>query len=563
MLAKALHRDIVALGKRMENAASTDELTQTQHSRRRRPSKQQHAKIAGIIRDIKHLLARIDSDVPLLQLAITASGESLSTALPPGISPSRLLQASMLLVMGDTQFSSDPSRPVQIGPSFTLSLYMLFLGHSSSTNALSQTTEMTEQSADPGASVDKRPYGVGSGERKPIWQEVLHKMRVRICRTPLGWEFCHGHGFAPASRQAMHHASAGEITTSSRDPSAEQERGDYAYHLEMIEDLDDGRAHEVVARDTAYDSMQHTGVQEAIPIYQISKLFYTDSGRILNIGTANDFENTSVLLLKRDTTVSLPSKTTDLTGSPADDVDPKSPKSSFLSSEQDEVDRQLREESSLPGDSSNEQEEADKTKDHHWRLPGHLDPDWLALEVYADDGDDRSEDDNEESNVASDSSEEEGEEGLARPKQEQHSWVATGVEEQMHNMSIADNATSSQRQAADSRSPNRTQPRCVEPPFGSVLSLSLLEMLIRLTSLQQFQQTSHLSIPDHILTFFLEETSATGLRGEERQRAKRAAEQRMGFDPFTDRPISATKDSEETRMQEKECFGLHESPREG
>jgi len=74
-------------------------------------------------------------------------------------------------------------------------------------------------------------------------------------------------------------------------------------------------------------------------------------------------------------------------------------------------------------------------------------------------------------------------------------------------------------------------------PFGAVTSsLSLMEMLIRLTSLQEFQQAAHLSIPDHILTFFLEETSTTGLQGEARWKARNEAKRRVGFDPYTDTP---------------------------
>ncbi|CAK7225943.1 Ran-specific GTPase-activating protein 30 [Sporothrix bragantina] len=106
------------------------------------------------------------------------------------------------------------------------------------------------------------------------------------------------------------------------------------------------------------------------------------------------------------------------------------------------------------------------------------------------------------------------------------------------DLSTGNNASDTDRSPV----PERAKTSTSQSPFGPVVtSLSLLEMLIRLTSLQQFQQTSHLSIPDHILTFFLEETSASGLKGEERWKAKRAAEQKMGFDPFTDTPSKTKK----------------------
>ena len=75
-------------------------------------------------------------------------------------------------------------------------------------------------------------------------------------------------------------------------------------------------------------------------------------------------------------------------------------------------------------------------------------------------------------------------------------------------------------------------------PFHAVTtSLSLLEMLIRLAGLQEFQQTSHLSIPDHILTFFLEESSTTGLSGDGKWKAASEAKSHVGFDPYSDTAV--------------------------
>lgn len=127
-LTRSLHQEIVALGQRMETIAKLEEHRQQSHK-----STSKHGSGTGlidkVISDIKSVLDRIDREMPLLQLAITASGETLSTSLPAGISPSRLLQASTLLIVGDTQHAQDPYRTVQIGPSFALSVYMLFLAH--------------------------------------------------------------------------------------------------------------------------------------------------------------------------------------------------------------------------------------------------------------------------------------------------------------------------------------------------------------------------------------------------------------------------------------------------
>jgi hypothetical protein len=64
-------------------------------------------------------------------------------------------------------------------------------------------------------------------------------------------------------------------------------------------------------------------------------------------------------------------------------------------------------------------------------------------------------------------------------------------------------------------------------------------MLIRLTALQQFQQSSHLAIPDEFLNFFLSDSSTVGAGsdGELRRRVRREARARVGFDPYDESPI--------------------------
>ena len=69
-------------------------------------------------------------------------------------------------------------------------------------------------------------------------------------------------------------------------------------------------------------------------------------------------------------------------------------------------------------------------------------------------------------------------------------------------------------------------------------SLSLLELLIRLTALQQFQQSSHLSITDEFLNFFVSGTSSTGAGAEtDRKRLRRQAQNQIGFDPYDESPV--------------------------
>lgn len=533
-LAKSLHHDIVALGKRIERAAFAEE-----DSRRKgttaRTGEAHHVELHGIIREIRTLLAQIDKDIPTLQLAISSSGETLNASLPSGISPSRLLQASFFVNMGDTQFGYDPSHEVQIGPPFYLSLYMLFVGHSS--GASRQSGGQAAGPATPGPSqagtpLRDEPYGFGPGERRPIWQEVLHKARVRLCRTPVGWQFDHNLGYVPPVD-----ASLGTAQGSSSKAEFILGRPDeYAYHLEIVEDLDDDRVHDEEDRKARpYGNVPKAGIRESIPIPQIAKIFYTDSGRILNIGNADEAGNNPILLLKRDANAG-PEE--DLTA----DVETPSRQpfanvieeaSSETFDDQNEIDRQIREESGLPED------RVSRVEPHPLalHLPSHLDPEWLAFEVFEGDGYDGEE--------CSDS---EDEKARHPPKSTQpsHSSRRTAPLDanlltQLKNLSTTDITASTSTASKEVIEQPIATPRddnvVARGTFGGITSsLSLMEMLIRLTSLQEFQQTSHLSVPDYITSFFLEETSNTGLKGEERWRARDEATRRVGFDPYTDTP---------------------------
>ncbi|KAI4137760.1 MAG: hypothetical protein L6R39_007114, partial [Caloplaca ligustica] len=56
----------------------------------------------------------------------------------------------------------------------------------------------------------------------------------------------------------------------------------------------------------------------------------------------------------------------------------------------------------------------------------------------------------------------------------------------------------------------------------------------------QFQQTTHLSIPDELLVFFLSESASTGAAqgdAEERKRVREEARRTVGFDPYDESPV--------------------------
>ncbi|KAM0446378.1 hypothetical protein ACHAQK_001300 [Fusarium lateritium] len=526
-LARSLHKDIVSLGRRIEATTAIFSNSNGSHIHTQ-SSTISREKLLAIVTGIKGLLDRIDREIPLLQLAITASGESLSTSLPAGISPSRLLQASTLLTIGDTQFAQDPTRPVQIGPAFTLSLYMLFLGHASApmSHGSSQIATVSTGNQSSGPFSEGSSYGLGEGERKPLWQEVIHKARVRICRVRRDFYF--------DSRRGFHAKPLKDYAFPLPTPDATG-GGEYVYHLEIIEDLDDGRLHdEDEHKMDSYDDISRAGIRESIPVHQLSKIFYTDTGRILNIGSATDSEQRPVLLLKRDAQALA-------TRQVADDIDGflkelnGDAESEVLGSigtedDQADIDKQLLEEFGRPA--VKDSEIFTSTDCFKWKFPAHLDPEWIALEVYEEDDDDAEEGEDDDS---LDSSLDQPREAISKtgtPRDRRS--LDSNVVDQIKRLSLSNSEKQDSLQAATSA---ETENFVARSPFGGITtSLSLMEMLIRLASLQEFQQTSHLSIPDHILTFFLEETSTTGLIGETQWRARSEAKRRMGFDPYTDEP---------------------------
>ncbi|KAL7787919.1 RanGTP-binding domain-containing protein [Trichoderma ceciliae] len=535
-LAKSLHQQIVSLGRRVEAAAAAEE-----HNHRlgdNQPNKKSgHDALKKVIRDMKNLLGEIDREIPLLQLAISASGESLSTSLPAGVSPSRLLQASTLLIVGDTQHAQDPRRSVQIGPSFTLSIYMLFLGHASVSSAPKndklKTGTGSSHRQKSSTTAERCPvYGLGEHDRKPLWQEAIHKARVRLCRSAC----------SPAIE---------ESSFNGREHNPPNPHGgiNYAYHLEIVEDLDDGRAHEGVGSAQAYNGIPKAGIRELIPIHQLAKIFYTDTGRILNIGDGTDGENNPVLLLKRDINApQLRRSEYEMHGEMHGETHGATDDNSQLEGNQDDqadVDQQLFGESRAkpsPFKSSMNSKDSCATA-----FPKHLDPEWIAFEVFEED--DGQSDASSNSDVDAASSDEANGHGRSPEKTPPRLRTAmdSSLVSQIKNLSVHPASRNSLTLShSDTRIGRSSRDLAVEStreaqdfvsrsPFGAITtSLSLIEMLIRLAGLQEFQQASHLSIPDHILTFFLEETSTTGLSGEAMWRARSETKQRVGFDPYTD-----------------------------
>jgi hypothetical protein len=428
------------------------------------------AEIKLIVRDIKRLLTRIEDAVPLMNLAITTSGARLSTNLPATVSPSRLLQASTFLTAGDTQYWMSPAQAIQISPTFTLSIYMLFAGH-------------------------VRPQDE-EGIRETTWKEAIHKARVKLRRVPMDLT---SNTSAPTWRAKL---------------PAEARIDEYHYQMLIIEDLDDGRVHsydEDEPQPEPYEGIRLAGMREILPIHQISKIFYADTSKVLNINTEGEVNN-PVLLLKRDINAIPPRRMLE-----REEADSLYAQEEQDEEESDEIQAQL--DAQLNGSSARDplnQSYSEDSIPEHWRLPKDLDPEWIAFEVYNDD----------------ESSDTESEAGA--PDRE------VSVDPQMMAKLSLDAKDDRSRQTTPTASQPAATTTVSNPLFNNIrTSLSLLETLLRLMSLQQFQQQSHLSISDELLNFFLEESSTTGAGGDEqhRQRLRADARRRVGWDPYDESPV--------------------------
>ena len=503
-LCKSIRTDLEDIGQKLEKVSKCVENRQANAAAKA----QNESELNAVIGKMKQLLMRIDDAVPLINLAITTSGASLSTALPSTVSPSRLLQASTFLTAGDSQYSSLQFKSVQIGPTFTLSLYMLFSSH-------------------------LRPQNEEE-IRQTTWKEVIRKARVKLVRGPVS-AIDEPPTDSVGSRATHQRLSGDDLSNHDKSAwaSAEIRSDEFGYQLLVVEDFDDNLVHDFDDEEppAPYDDVNEAGICEAIPIHEISKIFYANTGKILNIGNEGD-DNHPVLLLKRDLNALPPRRMMErhsrpVTPEPDSPLSSSEPKDGKKRTGQLEVNAQFEREGSVPLP----EEDDDRTVKKLRSLPKDLDHEWLAFEVFVDD-----KDSDDESEVES------GTPASSAPQYREPSLdpeLTKGLSKMHLNGDSAPSTpvSSANRQLVHLPSPT-TEPQ--GGMSGIRTSLSLLETLLRLLSLQQFQQTSHLAIPDELLNFFLSEAATTGAAaGDEgaRRRLRADARRRIGFDPYDESPI--------------------------
>ena len=505
-MAKEIRWHIQTLGIRLEKAANAEETSRKKNARA--STKAVHeAELRLIVYDIKKLLVQLDEYTPFFNLAMTTSGAKLTTSLPPTVSPSRMMQAGHFLTAADMAYSMNPGIPTQVGPTFTLSLYMLYAGHSTKVYGKNTTR--------------------GAAMRGATWKEVIHKARMRLMRIPLD--------SLPSGQDT---AVLDSIELRSSIISGETKQNEYAYHMEIIEDLDDDRAHsfeEGEPQPGPYGDIPLAGVREFIPIHQVARIWYADTGKILRIGNDNGANN-PVLLLKRNSNASPPrTKMQERERSSSfgyDEQEEEDYEHSDSDDGQGDIDQQIHRESSAMLPSSPVVKHREQQA---WKLPADLDPEWLALEVYVEEEDSSSDDDERD---PSDEQDPTNDSAYAshRPSSSGQSLNTNGLAEDLAHLDINPASSPSPRQL--SPHPAQQPPPQSNAQLGPIrTSLSLLEMLLRLASLQQFLQNSHLAATDEILTFFLDVSSTIGGDADERKRVRNEATQKVGFDPWDESPI--------------------------
>lgn len=472
-LTNSLRRDINAFARRVSDAADEQELSK--HINRNNMS--------VVMTDMKNLLSRIEDAVPLISLALTTSGANISSSLPNTVSPSRLLQASSFLISADSLFCNSPSLKFQqVGPIFILKLYTIFSGSARIAHMVS-SSDIT-------------------------WKEEHAKCIVSVVRVDLTNSV----------------ESKGDLTR--------KRTNEYAYELQVIEDLNDGRYHEELEKKKLKKNKDGSiyGSRRNIPIHLVSRLFFNASGRLLNIEEAK----TPVLVLKLNHALSPPRKLLE----------------SIKEDDLEETHENVEDESFY-----------DKIND-----PENIE--WIAFEIWNDDEDNQ---DESHSDVSSDTSniseslsenddyndsheninskdnhnkDQESLKDISSSNVEKRTKEIINNKDQVLKSEKQINEFSAALKALNIDVENKNEILELQKDSGTNLAtLSLLEYIIRLTALQTCEQTSLLSVTDERISLFLRDDNHSSRTRE------RKGTMEYGDTPYSS-PASVKPEKDSIKSQE-------------
>ncbi|KAK9369997.1 RanGTP-binding protein-domain-containing protein [Lipomyces kononenkoae] len=439
-LTRALRRDINEFDDRVEQAS--------QRMQQGKSTDEKRKAARSVEQYMLGLLSRIEDSIPLISLALTTSGANLQASLPDTVSPSRLLQASAFLLAADSAFDTRPFERHQVGPTFTLRLYTVFYGTA------------------------RNPHTTSAGDI--TWKEEYPKCYIEIFRVPIEPEDGHKHVHKLANQRT------------------------YSYEIVLTEDLDDGRYHEEFdsehpPKPDANGAIK--GQSRTIPLSIITRLFFSASGRLLEIDDAIS----PVLVVKLNKAF--------LQRSPYAMID-----DDWSNDDEDDYD----------DDEVGPAEHGDIEEGRTWaaRVDSPANIEWLAFELWTDDIDSEIDD---EDDIEEEEEEVEEAENLelassnrAKPRPSILSESTLAAALSRLTLSSADIeaivAPRRRQSTGPSSSEIRPPPAGVQRSSQSINSLSLLEYIIRLAALQTNDQASALNISDERIALYLRDENRTTTR---------------------------------------------------
>ncbi|KAK9377953.1 RanGTP-binding protein-domain-containing protein [Lipomyces chichibuensis] len=441
-LTRALRRDINEFDDRVEQASQRIQLAKSTDEKRKAANSVEQYMLG--------LLSRIEDSIPLISLALTTSGANLQASLPDTVSPSRLLQASAFLLAADSAFDSRPFERHQVGPTFTLKLYTVFYGTA------------------------RNPHTTTAGDI--TWKEEYPKSYIEIFRVPIEKEVGKGEGHKYTHRFSN--------------------RQTYSYELVVMEDLDDGRYHDEFDSENPPKPDTNGAIKgrsRTVPLSIITRLFFSASGRLLEIDDAIS----PVLVVKLNKAF--------LQRSP------------YL---------MLDDNSSFDEDDFETEVHSDTEETKGPILAAMVDSaaniEWLAFELWTDDAERDMYEDDEDENDDIDEGVEEAEslelvpdQGKRRPSILSESTLAAALSRLTLSSADIEAIVAPRRQQTPlpmSTSSEGHQQQLQQQSTQSINSLSLLEYIIRLAALQTNDQASALNISDERIALYLRDENRTTTR---------------------------------------------------
>ncbi|KAK9456669.1 RanGTP-binding protein-domain-containing protein [Dipodascopsis uninucleata] len=455
-LTRQLRHEINGFEERVENASVRIQQARNADERKR-AAKSVEEYMLG-------LLSRVEDAIPLISLALTTSGANLSASLPNTVSPSRLMQASTFLFAADSEFGKQPNVRCQVGPTFILRMYSVFYGTA------------------------RNPHITTAGDI--TWKEEFPKCYVEIFRVPIH-DDSNSDGREMSRRLRRESLSSQEL---------------YSYELVITEDLDDGRYHEEFDSPVAPKADakgRFRGRTRSIPISIVTRLFFSASGRLLQIDDAVS----PVLVIKLNKSFlgqfpfnyeSSDDDEDDLSDTLNED---RADDSALDSSDGDE----------LAGDREMESILAS-------RIDSPSNIEWLAFELWTDDNDSDLDDDSKskysgkqgERCADTEGLYEDDENEIGNDALDDDNDFASGYRSSESNAAfIIESSVSAafSRLTLSSSDVENMMNRATggHGELSSLNSLSLLEYLLRLTALQTNDQSSAMTVTDERIALYLQD----------------------------------------------------------